>query len=76
MKEIQKVVQKLLREQESAAGGGGGGGRRRRRRRRRRTNRYKNIKSPPVYWSDLISDRGDIIEPPRNQIVGSRCVML
>ena len=26
MKEIQKVVQKLSREQESAAGGGGGGG--------------------------------------------------
>ena len=26
MKEIQKVVQKLLRGQESAAGGGGGGG--------------------------------------------------
>ena len=51
MKEIQKVVQKLSREQESAAGGGGGG---RRRRRRRRTNRYKNIKSPPVYWGDLI----------------------
>ena len=25
MKEIQKVVQKLSREQESAAGGGGGG---------------------------------------------------
>ena len=25
MKEIRKVVQKLLREQESAAGGGGGG---------------------------------------------------
>ena len=25
MKEIQKVVQKLAREQESAAGGGGGG---------------------------------------------------
>ena len=29
--------------------------RRRRRRRRRRTNRYKNIKSPPVYWGDLIT---------------------
>ena len=28
---------------------------RRQRRRRRRTNRYKNIKSPPVYWGDLIS---------------------
>ena len=26
MKEIQKFVQKLSREQESAAGGGGGGG--------------------------------------------------
>ena len=26
MKEIRKVVQKVLREQESAAGGGGGGG--------------------------------------------------
>ena len=26
MKEIQKVVQKLAREQESAAGGGGGAG--------------------------------------------------
>ena len=26
MKEIQKVVQKLTREQESAAGGGGSGG--------------------------------------------------
>ena len=26
MKEFQKVVQKLSREQESAAGGGGGGG--------------------------------------------------
>ena len=26
IKEIQKVVQKLSREQESAAGGGGGGG--------------------------------------------------
>ena len=26
MKEIQKVIQKLSREQESAAGGGGGGG--------------------------------------------------
>ena len=26
MKEIQKVVQKLSREQESMAGGGGGGG--------------------------------------------------
>ena len=48
MKEIQKVVQKLSREQESAAGGAGA------RRRRRRTNRYKNIKSPPVYWGDLI----------------------
>ena len=43
MKEIQKVVQKLSREQESAAGG-----------RRRSTNRYKNIKSPsPVYRGDL-----------------------
>ena len=31
------------------------GRRRRRRRRRRRTNRYKNIKSPPVYWGDLIT---------------------
>ena len=30
-------------------------GRRRRRRRRRRTNRYKNIKSPPVYRGDLIT---------------------
>ena len=48
MKEIQKVVQKLSREQES-------GGRRRRLRRRRRTNRYKNIKSPPVYWGDLMT---------------------
>ena len=26
MKEVQKVVQKLSREQESVAGGGGGGG--------------------------------------------------
>ena len=26
MKEIQKIVQKLSREQESATGGGGGGG--------------------------------------------------
>ena len=25
------------------------------RRRRRRTNQYKNIKSPPVYWGDLMS---------------------
>ena len=47
MKEIQKVVQKLSRGQESAAGG--------RRRRWRRTNRYKNIKSPPVYRGDLIT---------------------
>ena len=46
MKEIQKVVKKLSREQESAAGG---------RWRRWRTNRYKNIKSPPVYWGDLIN---------------------
>ena len=30
------------------------GRRRRRLRRRRRTNRYKNIKSPPVYWGDLM----------------------
>ena len=48
MKEIQKVVQKLLREQESAAGGGGG---------RRRTNQYKNIKSPPVYQGDLMTNK-------------------
>ena len=47
MKEIPKVDQKLSREQESAAGGGGGTG--------QRTNRYKNIKSPPVYWGDLIT---------------------
>ena len=47
MKEIQKVVQKLSPEQESAAGGAGGGG--------GVTNRYKNIKSPPVYWGDLIT---------------------
>ena len=45
MKEIQKVVQKLWREQETAAGG----------RRQRRTNQYKNIKSSPVYWGDLIT---------------------
>ena len=44
MKEIQKVVQKLSSEQESAAGGGGGV-----------RNRYKNIKSPPVYRGDLIT---------------------
>ena len=30
---------------------------RRRRRRRRRTNRYRNIKLPPVYRGDLISNR-------------------
>ena len=48
MKGIQKVVQKLSREQESAAGGGGGGGG------GVRTG-TKNIKSPPVYWGDLIS---------------------
>ena len=51
MKEIQKVVQKLSREQESAAGGGGngggpGGGLR---------TGTKNIKSPPLYRGDLIS---------------------
>ena len=50
MKEIQKVVQKLSHEQESAAGGAGTGGGR-----RHRTNRYKNIKSPPVYQGDLIN---------------------
>ena len=47
MKEIQKVVQKLSREQESVAGGGAGGG-------GVRTG-TKNIKSPPVYWGDLIN---------------------
>ena len=48
MKEIPKVVQKLSREQESVAGGGAGGGA------GGRTNRYKNIKSPPIYQGDLI----------------------
>ena len=47
MKEIQKVFQKLLREQKIC-------GRQRRRRTRRRKNRYKNIKSPRVYGGDLI----------------------
>ena len=42
IKEIQKSVQKLSREQKSAAGGGV------------RINRYKNIKSPLVYRGDLI----------------------
>ena len=40
MKEIQKVVQKLLCEQKSAAGA---------------TNQDKNIKSPLVYWGDSIN---------------------
>ena len=40
IKEIQKVVQKLSREQESAAGGGGAGA--------RRTNRYKNKVIPGI----------------------------
>ena len=48
MKEIQKVVQKLSREQESATGGGGGGGGA-----GVRTG-TKNMKSPPVYRGDLI----------------------
>ena len=46
MKEIQNVVQKLLREQESAAGAGAGIGIR---------TGTKNIKSPPVYRGDLMS---------------------
>ena len=52
MKEIQKVVQKLSREQKSAADGGGRG--------RGHTNRYKNIKSHPVYRDDKIRYRNDI----------------
>ena len=45
MKEIQKLVQKLSREQESAASGGGV------------QTGYKNIKSPPVYRGDLNINR-------------------
>ena len=45
MKEIQKVVQKLSREQKSVAGGGGAGG------------GVQNIKSPPVYRGNLITEK-------------------
>ena len=45
MKEIQKIVQKLSREEKLAAGGGGGV----------LTGTYKNIKSPSVYRGDLIN---------------------
>ena len=51
MKEIQKVVQKLSREQKSVAGVGGIG--------RRRTKRYKNIKSPPIYRGNLKINYGE-----------------
>ena len=45
MKEIQKVVQKLSREQESAAGGGGSGG--------GGVRTGTKTKSPPAYRGDL-----------------------
>ena len=48
MKEIQKVVQKLSREQKSAAGGGGGGG----------VRTGAKHKVTPVYRGDLITKTG------------------
>ena len=45
MKEIQKVIQKLSLGQKVCG--------RRRRNQRRRTNRYKNMKSPPIYRGSL-----------------------
>ena len=52
MKEIQKVVKNLSREQESAARSGGGGGV------GRRTNRYKNI---PVNRGDLMTEKANVL---------------
>ena len=49
MKEIQKVVQKLSREQESAAGGGGGAGA------GGGVRTGTKHKVTPVYWGDLIN---------------------
>ena len=60
MKEIWKVVQKLLHEQASAGSGGDG--------RLRHTNQYQKIKSPLVYRADLMMKLSELTASDNNQL--------